>query len=62
MAKGRDSSFYSPFKPPRLAWSELVHKTLDDVQTDALIDRFLQHRDHAYFDWYVPHVNVFALL
>jgi hypothetical protein len=32
--------------------SELVCKTLDNESTDCLIDKWLEHRNDAYWDWF----------
>ena len=39
-------------KPPRLSSSELVCKSLDHEATDMLIDKWLEHRNDAYWDWF----------
>lgn len=39
-------------KPPRLSSSELVCKSLDHDDTDMLIDKWLEHRNDAYWDWF----------
>ncbi|KAI0033129.1 hypothetical protein K488DRAFT_85211 [Vararia minispora EC-137] len=46
---------YSPTKPPSLSMteSELVCKTLDHDATDVLIDKWLEHRNDAYWDWFL---------
>lgn len=33
--------------------SELVCKTLDHDATDVLIDKWLEHRNDAYWDWFL---------
>jgi hypothetical protein len=33
--------------------SELVCKTLDHDATDVLIDKWLEHRNDAYWDWFM---------
>jgi hypothetical protein len=43
---------YSLFSPPSLSMSELVCKTLDNESTDCLIDKWLEHRNDAYWDWF----------
>jgi hypothetical protein len=45
--------FYSPTQPPSLSMSELVCKTLDHDATDVLIDKWLEHRNDAYWDWFM---------
>jgi hypothetical protein len=45
--------FYSPLQPPSLSMSELVCKTLDHDATDVLIDKWLEHRNDAYWDWFM---------
>jgi hypothetical protein len=47
------SRFYSPIQPPRLSMTELVCKTLDHDATDVLIDKWLEHRNDAYWDWFM---------
>lgn len=37
---------------PSLSKSELIRKTLNEDVTDMLIDRWLEHRNDAYFDWF----------
>ncbi|KIM89452.1 hypothetical protein PILCRDRAFT_813391 [Piloderma croceum F 1598] len=39
-------------KPPSLSSSELVCKSLDHDATDILIDKWLEHRNDAYWDWF----------
>src|SRR6202050_242810 len=39
-------------KPPSLASSELVCKSLDHGATDLLIDKWLENRNDAYWDWF----------
>ncbi|EIW81204.1 hypothetical protein CONPUDRAFT_165415 [Coniophora puteana RWD-64-598 SS2] len=43
---------YSALSQPRLSMSELVCKTLDHEVTDMLIDKWLEHRNDAYWDWF----------
>jgi len=43
---------YSPIHAPSLSMSELVCKTLDCDATDLLIDKWLEHRNDAYWDWF----------
>ncbi|TDL22165.1 hypothetical protein BD410DRAFT_788874 [Rickenella mellea] len=43
---------YSIIQPPPLSKSELICKVLDDDVTDMLIDKWLEHRNDAYFDWF----------
>ena len=43
---------YSPFKPPSLSSSELVCKSLEHDATDMLIDKWLEHRNDAYWEWF----------
>lgn len=43
---------YSPIHAPTLSMSELVCKTLDCDATDLLIDKWLEHRNDAYWDWF----------
>jgi hypothetical protein len=43
---------YSIFDPPSLCSSELVVKSLDHDATDMLIDKWLEHRNDAYWDWF----------
>lgn len=43
---------YSPTLPPALSMSELVCKKLDHDATDVLIDKWLEHRNDAYWDWF----------
>lgn len=43
---------YSPIRAPSLSMSELVCKTLDCDTTDLLIDKWLEHRNDAYWDWF----------
>jgi len=45
--------FYSPIQPPSISMSELVCKTLDHDATDVLIDKWLEHRNDAYWDWFM---------
>ncbi|KAH9080287.1 hypothetical protein EDB83DRAFT_2503422 [Lactarius deliciosus] len=45
--------FYSPTQPPSLSMSELVCKTLDHDATDVLIDKWLEHRNDAYWEWFM---------
>lgn len=49
----KNSRFYSPMQPPSLSMSELVCKTLDHDATDVLIDKWLEHRNDAYWDWFM---------
>ncbi|KAH9999656.1 hypothetical protein BJV74DRAFT_767142 [Russula compacta] len=49
----KKSRFYSPTHPPNLSMSELVCKTLDHDATDVLIDKWLEHRNDAYWDWFL---------
>ncbi|KAF8482387.1 hypothetical protein DFH94DRAFT_627293 [Russula ochroleuca] len=49
----KSSRFYSPTQPPSLSMSELVCKTLDHDATDVLIDKWLEHRNDAYWDWFM---------
>jgi hypothetical protein len=49
----KKSRFYSPIQPPSLSMSELVCKTLDHDATDVLIDKWLEHRNDAYWDWFL---------
>lgn len=49
--------YYSKFKPPSIAMSELVCKTLDHDATDVLIDKWLEHATQStspqgYSDWF----------
>lgn len=37
---------------PRLSDSELVCKSLDHDATDMLIDKWLEHKNDAYWDWF----------
>ncbi|KAF8133691.1 hypothetical protein EV363DRAFT_1324383 [Boletus edulis] len=43
---------YSALSQPILAMSELVCKTLDNDTTDMLIDKWLEHRNDAYWEWF----------
>ena len=43
---------YSIFNPPSLSMSELVVNSLDHDATDMLIDKWLEHRNDAYWDWF----------
>ena len=43
---------YSPTRAPSLSMSELLCKTLDCDATDLLIDKWLEHRNDAYWDWF----------
>lgn len=43
---------YSALSQPTLAMSELVCKTLDHDATDMLIDKWLEHRNDAYWEWF----------
>ncbi|KAI0263967.1 hypothetical protein BC834DRAFT_884771 [Gloeopeniophorella convolvens] len=45
--------YYSPTQPPSMDMSELVCKTLDHDATDVLIDKWLEHRNDAYWDWFL---------
>lgn len=38
--------------PPKLSDSELVCKSLDHDATDMLIDKWLEHKNDAYWDWF----------
>jgi hypothetical protein len=49
----KKSRIYSPIHPPRLSMSELICKTLDHDATDVLIDKWLEHRNDAYWDWFL---------
>jgi hypothetical protein len=49
----KKSRFYSPIQPPNISMSELVCKTLDHDATDVLIDKWLEHRNDAYWDWFM---------
>ena len=49
----KSSRFYSPLQPPSISMSELVCKTLDHDATDVLIDKWLEHRNDAYWDWFL---------
>ncbi|KAI0040268.1 hypothetical protein FA95DRAFT_1683879 [Auriscalpium vulgare] len=49
----RKSRVYSPTLPPSLDMCELVCKTLDHDATDVLIDKWLEHRNDAYWDWFM---------
>jgi hypothetical protein len=42
---------YSKFRRPSIEMSELVCKTLDHDAADVLIDRWLKHPSHSYWDW-----------
>ncbi|KAF7314632.1 MYND finger domain-like protein [Mycena kentingensis (nom. inval.)] len=51
----RRPNFYSLLFPPRLSLSELVQTTLSHDSTDALIDRWLEHRGYGhdvYYEWF----------
>ncbi|KAI9464994.1 hypothetical protein BJY52DRAFT_753779 [Lactarius psammicola] len=50
---GKKCRFYSPTQPPSLSMSELVCKTLDHDATDVLIDKWLEHRNDAYWEWFM---------
>jgi hypothetical protein len=43
---------YSATGKARLSSSELVCKSLDHDATDLLIDKWLEHRNDAYWDWF----------
>jgi hypothetical protein len=43
---------YSALSQPTLAMSELICKTLDHDATDMLIDKWLEHRNDAYWEWF----------
>jgi hypothetical protein len=43
---------YSPLSPPSLSMTELVCKTLECDATDLLIDKWLEHRNDAYWEWF----------
>ncbi|KAI6012138.1 hypothetical protein PISMIDRAFT_677076 [Pisolithus microcarpus 441] len=43
---------YSALSQPALEMSELVCKTLDHDATDILIDKWLEHRNDAYWEWF----------
>ncbi|EIN12562.1 hypothetical protein PUNSTDRAFT_81838 [Punctularia strigosozonata HHB-11173 SS5] len=43
---------YSPLITPSLDMGELVCKTLDHDATDVLIDKWLENRNDAYWDWF----------
>jgi hypothetical protein len=43
---------YSKFRRPTIAMSELVCKTLDHDAADVLIDKWLEHPNHSYWDWF----------
>ncbi|KAF8555267.1 hypothetical protein OG21DRAFT_932561 [Imleria badia] len=43
---------YSALSQPTLAMSELVCKTLDHDATDMLIDKWLEHRNDVYWEWF----------
>lgn len=52
----RRQRYYSIFNPPNLSMSELVKTTLDHDSTDMLIDKWLEHRNHAhdaYHEWFM---------
>ncbi|TFK52315.1 hypothetical protein OE88DRAFT_1734334 [Heliocybe sulcata] len=52
MTKRKTSQHYSALNMPSLEMSELVRKTLDHDATDVLIDKWLEHRNDAYWDWF----------
>ncbi|KAG2101062.1 uncharacterized protein F5147DRAFT_709640 [Suillus discolor] len=43
---------YSALSQPTLSMSELICKTLDHDATDMLIDKWLEHRNDAYWEWF----------
>ena len=49
---GKQAQHYSALSQPTLAMSELVCKTLDHEATDMLIDKWLEHRNDAYWEWF----------
>ncbi|KZV64771.1 hypothetical protein PENSPDRAFT_656302 [Peniophora sp. CONT] len=51
----KKAGHYSPTKRPSLsmAESELVCKTLDPDATDVLIDKWLEHHNQSYWDWFL---------
>jgi hypothetical protein len=48
---GMTKRHYSKFRRPSIAMSELVCKTLDHDAADVLIDKWLEHPSHSYWDW-----------
>ena len=55
MPGSKKPGHYSPTKRPSLsmAESELVCKTLDPDATDVLIDKWLEHHNQSYWDWFL---------
>ncbi|KAH0831972.1 hypothetical protein J3R83DRAFT_12869 [Lanmaoa asiatica] len=49
---GKQAQQYSALSQPTLAMSELVCKTLDHDATDMLLDKWLEHRNDAYWEWF----------
>ena len=49
----KKSRIYSLIHPPSMSMSELICKMLDHNATDVLIDKWLEHCNDAYRDWFL---------